>query len=86
MTELPLYLCHKRVRAAKITGIEPRDDGADHVLLLGDFGPRTYSPSAMEDKPKPEVGWYLVEYDGGRYFSFSPADAFEDGYTLAPAL
>ncbi len=32
-------------------------------------------------KHKPEIGGYLVFYKDG-YRSFSPADAFEDGYTL----
>lgn len=32
-------------------------------------------------KHKPEVGGYFVQYDDG-YKSFSPAKAFEEGYTL----
>jgi hypothetical protein len=32
-------------------------------------------------KPMPEVGWYYVQYPDG-YESFSPAAAFEEGYTL----
>jgi hypothetical protein len=33
------------------------------------------------DKHNPQVGGYYVVYDDG-YKSFSPAKAFEDGYTL----
>jgi hypothetical protein len=32
-------------------------------------------------KHNPQVGGYFVEYDDG-YHSFSPAEAFEAGYTL----
>jgi hypothetical protein len=35
---------------------------------------------AYMDKHKPEVGGYFVQYDDG-YKSFSPAKAFEEGYT-----
>lgn len=35
------------------------------------------------DKHKPHVGGYLVEYDDG-YLSFSPGDAFDDGYARIP--
>ena len=33
------------------------------------------------DKHNPEVGGYYVVYEDG-YKSFSPAKAFEEGYTL----
>jgi hypothetical protein len=33
------------------------------------------------EKHKPEVGGYFVQYADG-YKSFSPAAAFEEGYTL----
>lgn len=55
-------------RGATIT---PADEGYAPFQVDGDF---------ME-KHRPEVGGYFVVYDDG-YKSFSPAKAFEDGYTL----
>jgi hypothetical protein len=43
------------------------------------FAPFTVDADYMQ-KHKPEVGGYYVVYDDG-YKSFSPAKAFEDGYT-----
>ncbi|MCU1338860.1 MAG: hypothetical protein JWO19_4441 [Bryobacterales bacterium] len=43
------------------------------------FGP-FFVDQAYMDKHKPDVGGYYVQYDDG-YKSFSPAKAFEDGYT-----
>lgn len=37
-------------------------------------------PKSYVDKHNPEAGGYYVVYDDG-YKSFSPAKAFEDGYT-----
>lgn len=37
--------------------------------------------SAYMEKHQPKVGGYFVIYTDG-YRSFSPAEAFEDGYTL----
>lgn len=78
--ELPLYLCHKQVRALKIAHIEYKDLGQLWITPVDE----RFCGFAAEgtDRPKPEVGWYFVQYDNG-YTSFSPAQAFEDGYTLA---
>jgi hypothetical protein len=35
----------------------------------------------MYIKPAPQAGMYMVVYEDG-YISFSPAEAFEAGYTL----
>ena len=43
------------------------------------FGPNQVSKEYM-DKHNPQVGGYYVVYQDG-YKSFSPAEAFEDGYT-----
>lgn len=51
------------------------------IITPDDHG---YAPffvdQAYMDKHKPEVGGYYVVYEGG-YKSFSPAKAFEEGYT-----
>ena len=93
--DLPQYQCHKRVRAAKIRSVEyeameggvPDPRPAAGVLVFD--GP----PEAFELRWKfsgewgmkhtPKVGGYLVIYDDG-YASFSPAEAFDTGYTLIP--
>lgn len=80
--EMPKYECHKKVWALKIAGISlPQNTAGDAELGFADEG---YAPLLMErawlDKHNPEVGGYYVVYDDG-YRSFSPAKAFEDGYT-----
>jgi hypothetical protein len=77
--EIPRYRCHKVVRAAKITGF--RENGTDApCLLLGEIGGITTVLTEWFERHKPEVGGYFVLYDDG-YTSFSPAAAFEAGYT-----
>lgn len=89
--ELPRYKCHKIVWAHKIknlvyqtseelTGSDgPKPDGA--MLYPEDV---LYAPFRVDqeyiEKHKPQVGGYYVVYKDG-YKSFSPAEAFEDGYT-----
>ena len=74
--ELPKYICHKEVHAIKILGISL--DG--ELAFEKPFAPRLMSHEWL-DKHNPEVGGYLVIYKDG-YQSFSPANAFEEGYTL----
>lgn len=80
--ELPRYKCHKEVWALKIAGISlPQNEAGDAELAFADKG---YAPILMPrewlDKNNPEVGGYYVVYKDG-YKSFSPKEAFEDGYT-----
>ncbi len=82
--ELPKYRCHKEVWALKIAEINPgREDGqgpgATIVPVEAGYAPISVS-DAWESKHQPKVGGYLVFYADG-YKSFSPAKAFEDGYT-----
>lgn len=84
-SEMPRYKSHKVVWALKIadiyskysdelgtnlTMIQPADEGYAAFPVGDDY---------ME-KHKPTAGGYYVVYKDG-YKSFSPADAFEDGYT-----
>jgi hypothetical protein len=124
--DLPLYRCHKKVRAAKIVGgVIPDTPCAfpvgdttcgynsmnhkfpDHATLsLHKFTPPEGSPDGLVVFPtlylgghgcagesigvspdyirkhNPQPGGYFVVYDDG-YQSFSPAEAFEEGYRLA---
>jgi len=79
--EMPKYKCHKEVWALKIREIvfEPNKTGA--LLYVSDPG---YGPVWVEDeyivKHAPEIGGFYVVYKDG-YKSFSPAIAFEEGYT-----
>jgi hypothetical protein len=83
--ELPRYRCHKEVWALKIGAIH-----MDHpaCVLPGDAmltpTDTRYAPFLVRreyiEKHSPHAGGYYVVYKDG-YKSFSPADAFEDGYT-----
>ena len=80
--EMPRYRCHKEVWALRIAGISlPQNEAGDAELGFYEQG---YAPKLMPrawlDKHNPEVGGYFVVYKDG-YQSFSPADAFEQGYT-----
>ena len=77
--ELPQYKCHKIVRAAKIISISHPSESLHGTLELEGFGPIKLVSGWME-KHQPHVGGYFVAYEAG-YTSFSPADAFERGYT-----
>lgn len=80
--QLPRYKCHKEVNAAKITDIQPYGTDGSRTLLMDCAGLAASSDMTAEwvIKHKPQIGGYLVIYKDG-YHSFSPAEAFEDGYT-----
>ncbi|HEY1129166.1 MAG TPA: hypothetical protein VGF12_07165 [Roseateles sp.] len=82
--ELPRYRCHKIVSAAKIT--ELRGNGLQNApdVVLGEIGAIAWLDEAWHAKHRPEVGGYYVVYSDG-YLSYSPAKAFEEGYTREPA-
>jgi len=85
--EMPRYKCHKQVWALKISAIKRDGDGEDResdgsaVITPAEDG---YAPFKVDHeymrKHKPQVGGYYVVYADG-YKSWSPADAFEEGYT-----
>jgi len=88
--EMPKYKCHKEVWALKIAKIEKdsdvaaiedrETDGAATLSFEEDgYGDIIVSPSYVR-KHNPQVGGYYVVYQDG-YKSFSPAEAFETGYT-----
>ena len=89
--EMPKYRCHKKVHALKIAGIvrdsenakiENREtDGSAMITPVEDgYAPFEVNPDYLR-KHDPQVGGYYVVYEDG-YKSFSPAEAFEAGYTL----
>jgi len=79
-TELPIYLCHKKVRAAKITGFRSNGIPEAPDILLGEIGAIVSHFPDWHAKHKPSAGDYYVQYEDG-YTSISPAKAFESGYT-----
>lgn len=78
--EMPRYKSHKEVHALKITGVGPTmgDDSAE-LFVENPFGPIMVGGPWVR-KHQPVVGGYYVIYGDG-YASFSPAKAFEEGYT-----
>ena len=88
--EMPKYKSHKEVHALKIKDIVFDTDEAskegretDGSAMLS-FEEKPYADlkvySDYINKHKPQKGGYYVVYEGG-YTSWSPADAFEGGYT-----
>ena len=74
--------CHKKVHARKILGIieHPADE---FMLLFDDKNGERFSVGVDKSfmlKHEPKIGGYYVRYKDG-YPSWSPAEAFEDGYT-----
>lgn len=81
MIEMPQYKCHKRVWALKIDGVVSNPNGSVDLF----FVEKGYAPVNLEGKSADRewrAGGYYVVYEDG-YTSFSPAKAFEEGYTLA---
>jgi hypothetical protein len=89
-TEMPRYKCHKEVHALKIEAVKRDCDWAadegretDGSALLH-FAEPGYAPIRVDAEfmrtKKPEPGGYYVVYYGG-YASYSPAGAFDAGYT-----
>jgi hypothetical protein len=84
---LPQYKCHKIVNAARITEIQkgvssdPHSVFHDFNLVFGDIGASKHVTAEWVERFRPDTGGYYVVYEDG-YASFSPAKAFEEGYTL----
>jgi hypothetical protein len=85
----PVYKCHKQVRAFKIKGIvnkaNPDPTGQTAAASYGAFIFSDGTNGCVADahfmtKHNPQVGGYIVVYEDG-YTSYSPAKAFEEGYT-----
>lgn len=82
--EMPKYTCHKEVSALKIKRVHVDEDGQGVVLIFYDssnYPPLGRTRSQLQGKPTPQDGMYYVVYEDG-YFSFSPAEVFESGYSL----
>jgi len=87
MAQMPQYQCHKKVRALKIetlkhTGTQEHESDGSLLMIPEN---KLYEPFILDakfvSKHNPKEGGYYIVYDDG-YASFSPAQAFESGYTL----
>src|SRR5262245_1881038 len=88
--QMPQYRSHKQVSALKIKAVlnpnqdlpDTEDDG-ERLLTFSDAGYEATAYIVDRDymrKHNPQPGGYYVVYSDG-YQSFSPAKAFEEGYT-----
>lgn len=80
------YLCHKEVRALKIRNVNLRPpmgfaSGSATIVFEKSGVPVFVASPEFMKRHDPRSGGYLVVYKDG-YMSFSPAEAFEDGYGL----
>ena len=77
--EMPRYKSHKVVHALKIGSLIY--DSGDVTMCPDEVGYESIRLSLeYVDKHDPHPGGYYVVYEDG-YKSFSPAKAFEEGYT-----
>ena len=82
--EMPKYNCHKQVNALKIESVTKNHNKSIDIF----FEDKSFAPVNIEDAdrlPEPSAGWYYVVYKNG-YKSFSPPEAFEEGYSPAGAV
>lgn len=83
-SSFPRWQCYKQVYAVKIKDIKlnyPEKISTGAVIIPeGEEYPSFSVDHNYMDKHKPEIGGYYVLYDDG-YTSYSPAKAFEEGYT-----
>jgi len=82
MSDLPKYKCNKVVEGAKITDVNVYDSDANAELTLDVNGEDVVInvSGVYIDRHQPRAGGYYVKYKDG-YESFSPAEAFEEGYS-----
>lgn len=82
---LPRYKCHKEVSALKIARVDLEGDANRDTGAMITPADGRYAPFRVDNiflyKHRPQAGGYYVVYKDG-YASFSPADAFEEGYSL----
>lgn len=82
--EMPKYKSHKEIHALKIGSFSGKEDG---TLTISPANPRyseitvSHDDAVRFERMTPaDLGYYVVYKDG--YISWSPSEAFEDGYTL----
>lgn len=89
MTTMQLYHCHKIVEASKITLVTSiSGTGEDNKPYIIPHKAEVETADGIFNvsygEKMPAIGDYLVRYADG-YVSWSPAKAFEEGYTAIPS-
>ena len=82
--EMPRYKCHKEVWALRIAAIEIHEDKSATIAPADDgYVPFTTEPGWADrfHGTDEDTGFYVVYKDG--YKSWSPTDAFNEGYSPA---
>ena len=84
-TPMPRYQCHKKVWALKIKEVSlvfPKlgPGGACYLVPEEKMFSTLVVSSEYVAKHNPQASGYFVVYEDG-YQSYSPANAFEEGYT-----
>lgn len=79
--ELPRYASHKQVWALKIQAIATNPDGSGVMVPEDERYAAINLEAEYMSKHQPKIGGYYIQYKDG-YKSFSPAEPFEEGYTL----
>lgn len=85
--DLPSWKCHKVVKAVKIKSIhyqessDPEVPGHQPYIVPADSSISAFFVEMDFSIHKPLPGGYFVVYEDG-YQSYSPPEAFENGYTL----
>lgn len=85
-TELPMYQCHKQVRALRIAAIEIHQDlSATIAPIDAGYAPFKTRPGWAErfQGNESDPGVYVVYEDG--FSSWSPSAPFDAGYSLIEA-
>lgn len=77
---MPLWQCHKKVRAIKIRSVEPYEGGVAQITAADGRSFCTSGGWTSRWKGTEADPGYYVRYDDG-YESWSPTAAFESGYT-----
>ncbi len=83
--EMPKYKCHKEVHALKIADVVTESATGRTFIVPTDEGYERFEVDQVYiERHRPQPGGYFVRYEDG-YTSFSPATAFESGYTRSEA-
>lgn len=78
--QMPMYQCHKKVRALKIAEVAYNGKGQYILVFENEFFEPVNPGWKWFQKHRPQPGGYYVVYDDG-YRSYSPGETFEAGYT-----
>lgn len=77
--QMPQYRSHKKVWALKIKDAHPEGEGGSRIFFEDErWGSRLVSAD-FELRRKGPGGYFVIYEDG--YQSWSPTEAFENGYT-----